>query len=358
MVPIGRFLVLGVGVGLDGLAVGPLVEIRMKRILGHPALESRSGQFASLEQGGLVVAGPAVHARPGPTDVARQHRGQIRGAIRLGGVEPMVDAFALVDGTGLDRGDVLRQLLDQVLGRPRDLGYRLQPVVLEMHQVLGPGGPHLDDAAVRQAHRPRPVQRGVDPRSREFVADQVPVNRLGSAGPRIPDHEIPELRVLIIGQPLHLLARPVGVEGGAVVRKDLVRPKSFEVVGPDQEREIGELFDEGFVVPFPVHHQPRHAQPQGRIGGRPDGHPVIGLGGRRAVLGRDHHDPGAALHAFDEPVGIGDLVLHQILPVHDDELREPVIVEITLGILEPVDPRLTRRLIAVPGVVGPVAPRP
>ena len=43
-----------------------------------------------------------------------------------------------------------------------------------------------------------------------------------------------------------------------------------------------------------------------------------------------------------------------MLDVHDDELGEAQVVEIAVRSLEPVHPRVSRRLISVPGVVGPV----
>ena len=54
-------------------------------------------------------------AGPGLADVPGEHQRQVGGAVHLGGVEPVVDPLALVDGRRLDGGDVLGQPLDQVL---------------------------------------------------------------------------------------------------------------------------------------------------------------------------------------------------------------------------------------------------
>ena len=95
------------------------IEVLLERIFGHPAFETPAGELAALEERGLVIARPAVAARAGLADVAGEHQRQIRGAIRLGGVEPVVDAFALVNRGRLDGRDVLGELLDQLLRRAR-----------------------------------------------------------------------------------------------------------------------------------------------------------------------------------------------------------------------------------------------
>jgi hypothetical protein len=73
------------------------VEVLLERILGDPALEAGAGELAALEERGLVVAGPAVAAGAGLADVAGEHQRQVGRAVGLGGVEPVVDALALVD---------------------------------------------------------------------------------------------------------------------------------------------------------------------------------------------------------------------------------------------------------------------
>ena len=96
--------------------------------------------------------------------------------------------------------------------------------------------------------------------------------------------------------------------------------QTLQGVCTHEEREVREGLDEGLVVPSPVDHQLGHAEPESRVGGGADGDPVIRLGGGRTVFGSDDDDFGAALHALDEPVGIGQLVLDQILSIHNDEL--------------------------------------
>ena len=93
------------------------IEVQLERIFRHPAFEAGAGPGRALEERGLVVAGPGVAAGAGLADVAGEHQRQIGRAIHLGGVEPVVDAFALMDRHRLDRRDVLRELLDQRLRR-------------------------------------------------------------------------------------------------------------------------------------------------------------------------------------------------------------------------------------------------
>jgi hypothetical protein len=161
--------------------------------------------------------------------------------------------------------------------------------------------------------------------------------------------------MLLDGQALDLHRRALGIEIGAVVRKDLVSAQPAEVVVPHQKRKVGEALDEALVVLSLLHHQTSDTQPESGIGGRPDGDPVVGLGRGRPVLRGNDDDLAAALHALDEPVRVRELVLHQVLAVHDDELRVAQIVEIAVGGLDPVHPGVTRRLVAVPGVVRPGA---
>ena len=52
---------------------------------------------------------------------------------------------------------------------------------------------------------------------------------------------------------------------------------------------------------------------------------------------------------------IGHFILDQILAVHDDQLAEAQVVEVAVGSLQAVNPRVPGGLIAVPGVVAPVA---
>src|SRR5262249_37147386 len=93
------------------------IEILREGIFADPALESRSSELAALEQRRLVIAGPTVTARARLAQVSGQHQRQVRGAVRFGCVKPMIDPLALVNRTWLDRANVPRQLLDQVLRR-------------------------------------------------------------------------------------------------------------------------------------------------------------------------------------------------------------------------------------------------
>ena len=97
VIPIRRFFVLRVGVRVNLLAVRFGIEVLLERVFTDPAFEARPGQLAALEQRGLVIAGPAVATRAGLAEIARQHQRQIRGAIRLRRMKPMVDALALMN---------------------------------------------------------------------------------------------------------------------------------------------------------------------------------------------------------------------------------------------------------------------
>ena len=93
-----------------------------KGSFGDPALEARARPSDEPGTGRrLVVAGPGVAAGAWLADVAGEHEREVGGAILDRGVEPVVDALALVDRDGLDRGDVVGELSDQFAGRFGDL---------------------------------------------------------------------------------------------------------------------------------------------------------------------------------------------------------------------------------------------
>src|SRR3972149_1122370 len=106
MVPVRRLLVLGIGVGLDGLAGCFRIEINVKRILGYPAFETGSSPRRALEESRLVVSSPSVRTGATLADIAGEHQGEIRGPVHLGGVEPVIDSLALVDRHRLHRSDI------------------------------------------------------------------------------------------------------------------------------------------------------------------------------------------------------------------------------------------------------------
>ena len=294
-------------------------------------------------------------AGPGLPEVAGQHHRQVGGSVHLGRVEPVVDPLALVDGDRFDRGDVVGQPLDQILGRPRDLRHRVEIVVLQMFLIQRPERGALHGASVGQADREGPGEPGLEPVLPHRVAYFVSRDRTRRLVVLIPDHVVAELRVLFSGEPLNGHRRPVSGEGGLVAFEHLVGAEPLQRVGPDQQREIRELLDEVLVVLIPLDQEAGDPQKQRGIGLWTNGNPVVGLGGRRPVLRRNHHNLAAAFHAFDEPVGIGQLVLDQVLAIHDDELGEPEVVEVAVRRLQAVDPGMAGRLIAVPGVVGKVA---
>ena len=49
-------------------------------------------------------------------------------------------------------------------------------------------------------------------------------------------------------------------------------------------------------------------------------------------------------------------ILNHVLTDGDVQLTEAHVVEVHIGGLQPVDERKSRRLVAVPGIVGPVSP--
>ena len=143
-----------------------------------------------------------------------------------------------------------------------------------------------------------------------------------------------------------------------VAGNDLLRLEPLERVGPDQEGQVGEALDVGGVVPLLVDEDAGEAQEERRVGVGPHRDPVVRLAGGRAVLRHDADDLGAALHQFHEVVVVGPLVLHEVLADPDVELGEAQLVEVHIRGLQPVDEGLPRRLVAVPGVVGPVPSAP
>ena len=356
VVPVGRLLPLGVAVDLHGLAGSVGIEIEREGILRHPSLESRTGPGRSLEQGRFVIAGPGVATGARMTDVAGEHERQVGGAIHLRGMEPVIDPLSLVNPDRFHSGDVVRQLFDERSRRMSDLGHRLQVVVLQVCLIQGPECGHLDRAAVDCFHAERPLQARVDAPCPKTPADVIARDGARAAGRSIPDDVVAQLRMLLRFKPLDPHRWSVRGEGASVVGKDLVSPQALERVGADQERKIGELQDEVFIVPALLDHHSRDAEPERRIGLRPNRDPVVGLGRRGAVFRRDHHDLPATFHTFDEPVGIGQLVLDQVLAVHDDQLRKTQVVEVAIGGLKAMHPGVAGSLIAVPGIVGPISP--
>ena len=61
----------------------------------------------------------------------------------------MVDAFALVNRSRFDRGDILGELLDQFLGRGGNLADRVQVVVPQVDLIQSPGRGYFHFTAIR-----------------------------------------------------------------------------------------------------------------------------------------------------------------------------------------------------------------
>src|SRR5688572_31618021 len=106
MVPVSRLFVLGIGVGMDLFTVSLWIKVELERVFRHPTFKARTGPGRTLEERGFVVARPRVAAGAGLADISREHQWQIGCAIHFGGMEPMVDAFALVNCDRFHRRDI------------------------------------------------------------------------------------------------------------------------------------------------------------------------------------------------------------------------------------------------------------
>ncbi len=271
------------------------------------------------------------------------------------GVEVVVHALAGVDGDRLEGGDVLGELTDEGLRRPADLLDRLQVVVLEVVAVGLPQGQHLDPLAVGQGHGAAEGEVGVDG-AVQLLADVVAGDCLGSARAGVPDDVVAEAGVLLLGQVLDLEAGAVGAEAGTVVGEHVGGLEALEVVGPEEQGQVREALDEGFVMPLLIHDDLGHAQEDRDVretGTHRD--PVVGLGGRGAVFGRDGDDLAAVLDQVVEEMRLRHLVLDQVLAHLDVEPAVGQVVEIAVRVLDAGDEGMAGRLVAVPGVVGPDA---
>ena len=88
---------------------------------------------------------------------------------------------------------------------------------------------------------------------------------------------------------------------------------------------------------------------------RPQRHPVVGPIGGRVILGRDDDDPGAPLDTLQLPVRFRHLVLDEVLAPAGVQLGEAHVGEVDVGALRPAPPGVGRVLVAVPGIVRPIA---
>ena len=80
-----------------------------------------------------------------------------------------------------------------------------------------------------------------------------------------PKHKVADLRPLRIGQPLYFVGRPAADVLRPIVRLDILRPQTPQVVGSHQQREIGKLAAEVRLVPALVEHDFGHAQQDHQI---------------------------------------------------------------------------------------------
>ena len=107
-------------------------------------------------------------------------------------------------------------------------------------------------------------------------------------------------------------------------------PQAFEGVCANQEREVGKRFHKFFVVLSAINHHFGDTQPKSGICRRADGNPVVGFGGGGAVFRSNDHNLSAALHALDEPMGIGQLVFYEVLSIHNNQLGRTQIIEVAV----------------------------
>src|SRR5262245_16548405 len=138
MIPVGRLLILGIGVSMDFFAMDCGIEAQMERVLGHPSLEARTCPWGTLKERRLVIARPGVTACARSAEVSGQHERKICRPVHFRGMEPMVDSFTLMNRNRFDGGDVFGKLLDEFPWRPGDLADCLDIVVFQVYLVESP----------------------------------------------------------------------------------------------------------------------------------------------------------------------------------------------------------------------------
>ena len=96
-------------------------------------------------------------------DVAGEHERQVCRAVHLGGVEPVIDPFALMNRHRFHGRDILGELLDHRFGRLSDFDHGVEVVVLEVGLVERPQGGDFDLFAVDELDFEGSVEPGVEP---------------------------------------------------------------------------------------------------------------------------------------------------------------------------------------------------
>ena len=258
---------------------------------------------------GFVVAGPVMLTRAKLADVAGDDLDHRRPTAVRGLVEPVVRAFAAVEGRWLDDPAVARPAHDQVLRRVRDLVRRVQVEVLHVHLVHLKHRHHVHRLPVQQRHPVHAFQRGIDPGLRHVVPDELAVHRHRRILRRVPHHEIAQALALRVLHGLHLVRIALRQVRHLVVLDDVLRLQVGQGVRADQDRHVRVLLAEVRVVHVLIEQNLQDAQEQRAVPARPDRNPVVRLRGRRAVFRLNGHETPAALHAFNEPVRFRHLVL-------------------------------------------------
>ena len=108
-----------------------------------------------------------------------------------------------------------------------------------MGLIERPEGRDFDLVAVGQFDLERAVERRIEPVFRQRLADIVAGERFRAVAFAVPDDEIAELRVLLVGEALDLLA---GRRPGEWFcnRENFRRAQPLQIVRADEQREIGE----------------------------------------------------------------------------------------------------------------------
>jgi hypothetical protein len=155
--------------------------------------------------------------------------------------------------------------VNQFLWRAADFVDGIQVVVPEMHLVHLPQGHRLNLGPVDQRHLARPGQGGVQAFGVEFISHIFSGDRFESSGLPVVDHEIADPLPLFRRQSLDREAGSLRDVLILISREHLMRLQPFQGVGTDQKREIGELLDEGLVVPPLFHENFGNAEEDGGI---------------------------------------------------------------------------------------------
>ena len=171
----------------------------------------------------------------------------------------------------------------------------------------------------------------------------------------VPDHHAAQTLNLRWIQRLHASGVGLREVREPVALDHVPRIQILQRIRADQDRAVREGLQEVHVVHVLVDDDLHHAAEQRAVGFRSHRHPVVGPIGGRVVLGRDHHDAGAALDTLQLPVSLRHLVLNEVFAPAGVQLAEAHVVEVVVRCLHTGPERVGWVLVAVPGVVRPIA---